>query len=87
MLKIFKEKYSPQLLPYHIIVPSLPGFAFSSKPPVYKDWGIEHSGRLLHGLMVGLGFGGGYTVQGTDIGTFAARYMVAKYEACKGKLL
>ena len=83
MLSIFKKRYNPQELPYHLIIPSLPGYAFSSKPPLQKDWNLTDSARLMNKLMVGLGFEPGYAVQGGDIGSYTSRIMAAKYESCK----
>ena len=83
LLSIFKKRYTPQDLPYHLIIPSLPGYAFSSTPPLQKDWNLTDSARLMNKLMVGLGFGSGYAVQGGDIGSYTSRIMAAKYESCK----
>lgn len=38
MLQLFKEEYTPTTLPYHLIVPSLPGYGFSSSPPLDKEY-------------------------------------------------
>lgn len=84
MISIFKKKYSAEDLPYHIIVPSLPGYAFSSNPPLNKNWANEDSARLLHKLMMELGFEKGYAAQGGDIGSYTSRIMAASYESCKG---
>lgn len=85
LLSLLQDKYNtPDQLPYHIIVPSLPGFAFSDPPPLDRDWTLDDSARLLHKLMIGLGFGGGYAVQGGDIGSYAARMMASSYDSCKG---
>lgn len=83
MLSVFAARYTPQELPYHIVIPSLPGYAFSSTPPVDKDWGLADSARLMNQLMVGLGYGSGYAVQGGDIGSYTARIMAARYDTCK----
>ncbi|KAL2356293.1 Alpha/Beta hydrolase protein [Cryomyces antarcticus] len=83
VLSTFRKKYTPQGLPYHLIVPSLPGYAFSSTPPLHKDWTISDSARLMHKLMVGLGFESGYAVQGGDIGSYTARSLAAKFDSCK----
>jgi len=84
MLDILKRQYSPKDLPYHVIVPSLPGYAYSSGPPVKKDYGIEMAAEALNNLMVGLGFGSGYLVHGGDLGSFMCRILAMKYDACKG---
>ncbi len=80
-----REKYAPDQLPYHVVVPSLPGYAFSSAPPKDVDWKLEDSARLMHKLMVGLGFeAAGYALQGGDIGSYTARIMASLYDSCKG---
>jgi hypothetical protein len=38
---------------------------------------------VMNGLMLQLGFGDGYAVQGGDIGSKIARVIAAKHEACK----
>ena len=85
MLSVFKKKYSTQDLPYHLIVPSLPGYAFSSSPPTDKDYFLEDAARLLQKVMHGLGFGGGYVVQGGDIGSYISRILAATDDSVKGK--
>ncbi|KIW96218.1 uncharacterized protein Z519_03286 [Cladophialophora bantiana CBS 173.52] len=84
MLDILKERYSPKDLPYHVIVPSLPGYAFSSGPPVETDYGIDIAAGALNDLMVGLGFGSGYLAHGGDLGSFMSRLVAMNYDACKG---
>jgi microsomal epoxide hydrolase len=83
VLELLKEKYAEDELPYHIIVPSLPGYVFSSPPPLDRDWTIADSARLIHKLMLALGFGAGYMVQGGDIGAAVSRTMAATYAECK----
>ncbi|KAL7620210.1 hypothetical protein AAE478_009203 [Parahypoxylon ruwenzoriense] len=84
LLDILKKRYSPKDLPYHVIVPSLPGYAYSSGPPVETDYGIDIAAGALNNLMVGLGFGSGYLVQGGDLGSFMSRLLAMNYDACKG---
>lgn len=85
MLDLYSKKYSEDELPYHIIVPSLPGYSLSSGPPLNKDWLMDDMGRVLNSLMVGLGFGSGYIAQGGDIGSFECRVLAALHDECKGK--
>lgn len=85
MFDILRKRHSPADLPYHLVVPSLPGYTFSSPPPLNKDFGIHDVARLFDKLMVSLGFGNGYVAQGGDIGSKVARVMCAEHEACKGK--
>jgi len=83
VLDLLKAKYTSANLPYHVIVPSLPGYAFSSGPSRKRDWVCEDMARIMNKLMVGLGFGGGYVAQGGDLGAFVARILAAQYEECK----
>lgn len=84
-MTLLREKYTPETLPYHIIVPSLPGFAFSSDPPLDQDFKTADAARIMHNLMLSLGFGtSGYLVQGGDIGSLVARNVAATYVECKG---
>ena len=36
---------------YHLIIPSLPGYAFSSAPPIDKEFGMEDIGKCYGELM------------------------------------
>ena len=85
MLNVIKEKYSPADLPYHIIVPSLPGYAYSSGPPLEVDLTIPDMPRITNKLMEALGFGGGYIAQGGDLGSFVSRKSAEEFDACKGQ--
>ncbi|KAF5707164.1 epoxide hydrolase [Fusarium mundagurra] len=76
-------KYSPQELPYHIIVPSLPGYACSSAPPLERDFRVENAASILDSLMVQLGFGNGYIVQGGDVGSKIARVLGGTFPRAK----
>jgi microsomal epoxide hydrolase len=86
IFQLLKDKYTPDTLPYHIVVPSLPGYAFSSGPGLDKDFGIEDAARILDRLMLLFGFGDGYVAQGGDIGSLVARYLAATSPSCKGKI-
>lgn len=84
LLDVLKSKYpDPASLPYHVIVPSLPGYGYSSGPPLDRDWAVEDMAAILNKLMVGLGFGDGYVAQGGDIGSFTSRELAASHVACK----
>jgi microsomal epoxide hydrolase len=83
VLELLQAKYTPESLPYHFIMPSLPGYVFSSPPPLDRDWTMADSARLTHKLMVQLGFGAGYMVQGGDIGSAVSRTIAATYPECK----
>ncbi|UPL04300.1 hypothetical protein LCI18_015234 [Fusarium solani-melongenae] len=82
VIELLRQKYSPEDLPYHVIVPSLPGYTLSSGPPLTKDWSTEDIGRLMNKLMIGLGFGSGYISQGGDIGAFVSWILAVNHKEC-----
>lgn len=83
VLDVLCEKYTPETLPFHVIVPSLPGYGYSSGPPLDRDFTTENCAAVLDKLMVGLGFGDGYISQGGDIGSFLTRILVVTSDSCK----
>ncbi|KAH6970284.1 epoxide hydrolase [Fusarium avenaceum] len=84
MLELLTKQYDPQSLPYHIIVPSLPGYTLSSGPPLNRDFSNADAARVMNQLMIDLGFGGnGYIAQGGDIGSDLARRMAKFHPECK----
>ncbi|EER45056.1 epoxide hydrolase [Histoplasma capsulatum var. duboisii H88] len=85
LLTLMREKYTPQTLPYHLIVPSLPGYAFSSTPPLTRGFDETDIAKVIHQLMVDLGFeSSGYLAQGGDLGSPVAMKLNELYKACKG---
>ncbi|KAF2808191.1 epoxide hydrolase 1 [Mytilinidion resinicola] len=85
MLSLLKKKYSPKELPYHVIVPSLPGYTLSAGPPLDKDFNTKDASFIINGLMIELGFGNGYVAQGGDVGSFVASELASQYDECKAK--
>lgn len=83
MLGLLCDKYSPEDLKYHFIVPSLPGYTLSSAQPVSEDFSQADAARVMDKLMHELGFGKGYVAQGGDVGSRVARVMNVDHEACK----
>lgn len=84
VLDLLKKKYpSAEDLPYHVIVPSLPGYAFSSGPPLDRDYTMDQAATCLDKLMRGLGFNK-YLAQGGDLGSFISRLQAAMSDACVG---
>lgn len=81
IIPILRDCTSPR---FHIIVPSLPGYAFSSTPPLNRDFTFQDAAYLVNELMVGLGLDG-YVAQGGDIGSFIAEALAAGYRSCRGK--
>ncbi|KAJ3946793.1 uncharacterized protein N0V96_003168 [Colletotrichum fioriniae] len=83
MIDLLVSKYTPDTLPYHVIVPSLPGYGLSAGSiPLEKETQQEAVARTLHQLMLDLGFDSGYAAQGGDVGSFMARIM-SGYKECK----
>lgn len=83
IMEILAQRYTPETLPYHIVVPSLPGYAFSSPPPLTRDFQLQNIASIMNTLMIELGFGNGYAVQGGDIGSKVSRVMAATFDTVK----
>ena len=83
ILGMLSKKYTPETLPYHVVVPSLPGFAMSSGPPLDKDFTLLDAARVLNQLMINLGFGSGFIAQGGDIGSMLSRILSLQHDECK----
>ena len=82
-MSLLKENYNPETLPYHFVVPSLPGYTLSNGPGPTKPLTIEKAHQLLDTMMSNLGFSSGYIAQGGDVGSYVARHLAAKCESCK----
>lgn len=83
MLDLVSKKWSKKDLPYHIIVPSLPGYTLSAETqPIDRSWTMEDTVEIMHKLMTNLGFEK-YLAQGGDVGSFIARGLSQK-SACAG---
>jgi pimeloyl-ACP methyl ester carboxylesterase len=66
---------------FHVIVPSLPGFCWSSPPPK-RGWTMKDNAAVLNKLMLQLSYTS-YVVQAGDWGSFVARELGAQYPECK----
>jgi microsomal epoxide hydrolase len=86
LLTTMKSRYTPETLPYNLIVPSLIGYTLSPGPPTDRDWSVADTSRLMHKLVLSLGFKS-YAVQGGDVGAGIARILGVQYEECKAVLL
>ncbi|OQO04413.1 hypothetical protein B0A48_11024 [Cryoendolithus antarcticus] len=62
---------------FDVVVPSLPGFAFSSKPPV--NWTVEDTARIQHTLMNDVLGYRQFAVHGTDWGCAPSYTLYANY--------
>ncbi|GAA6059359.1 hypothetical protein JCM10212_003257 [Sporobolomyces blumeae] len=58
---------------FHVVVPSMPGYAFSDAPKT-SAWRMDDTARLFDKLMVGLGYES-YIAQGGDWGSICARIL------------
>ena len=58
---------------FHVVIPSMPGYGFSSKP-TSTGWGPEHMARAWAELMQRLAYSR-YVAQGGDWGAFVVDYM------------
>lgn len=97
ILKMVQKQYNndPSQLPYHIVVPSLPGFGFSSAPPVKQPlqeggeiFGSDSISRIFNRLMsILFGEQAKYIAQGGDIGSRISRILASTYPNCVGTLL
>ncbi|KAJ1324493.1 microsomal epoxide hydrolase [Microdochium nivale] len=84
IMELLAEKYTPETLPYHVIVPSLPDYGLSVRATQETEMTVNQAARIMHQLMLELGFGNpGYVVQGGDLGSMLARTMAVRYEECK----
>ncbi|KAJ4988845.1 epoxide hydrolase 6 [Stagonosporopsis vannaccii] len=83
MLSLIQKQYpSAKDLPYHIIVPSLPGFTLSPRP-TDREFSMQESSAVLNQLMINLGFSK-YIAQGGDVGSANARISAQNHEECVG---
>ncbi|KAM5380790.1 hypothetical protein ACJZ2D_003314 [Fusarium nematophilum] len=80
MLELLQKKYDSTSLPYHIIVPSLPGYTLSSGPSQTAAWVGEDAARVVNKAVNALGFSK-YAVQGGDVGCLVASILAATYDA------
>ncbi|KPI37095.1 putative epoxide hydrolase [Cyphellophora attinorum] len=66
---------------FHCVVPSLPGFGWSSGPP--KGWTLQQTARVFHTLMQRLGYKD-FVFQGGDWAHWIGRELGANYsDSCK----
>ncbi|KAF5004810.1 hypothetical protein FDECE_8709 [Fusarium decemcellulare] len=83
LFDIVKTRFTPETSPYHFIVPSLPGFTFTTGPPTDANWGLANTSAVMDNLLQGLGFEKGYVAQGGDVGSFVAQNLARMSKSCK----
>jgi pimeloyl-ACP methyl ester carboxylesterase len=64
---------------FDVIIPSLPGFAFSQAAPA--NWTVDDTGRIMNSLMVDVLGYDKYAVHGTDWGSAVAYSMYDRFSA------
>ena len=69
---------------YHFVVPSLPGWGYSSPPSLDTEFAVQDISYLVNGLMRGLGFGK-YIAQGGDIGSMVSVDLAVRHKECTGE--
>lgn len=88
LLKLLREKYPDEdSLPYHIIVPSIPGYGLSDAPPMNRNFTVTDASYMLDHLMSKTLGIKSYISQGGDVGSFISRYNGYNSPNCKGVLI
>ncbi|KAK4169582.1 putative epoxide hydrolase [Cladorrhinum sp. PSN259] len=83
VVELLAAKYTPETLPYHVIVPSIPDYAESTRlEEVETEIDMNQAGEALNELMKGLGFDS-YVAQGGDVGSFLSLTMCGNHDECK----
>lgn len=78
MIESLAEPNDPDLPAFHVVVPSLPGYCWSSPPPSRATSGVDSYSRILNALMFGLGYSK-YATNGGDWGSPHSRVLGAKF--------
>ncbi|KAK0611984.1 Alpha/Beta hydrolase protein [Immersiella caudata] len=83
VLELLADKYTPETLPYHVVVPSIPDYGLSTRSEeLTKELTMEGASEALNELMVALGFDA-YVVQGGDVGSFLSQTICGLFDECK----
>ncbi|KAK0649065.1 Alpha/Beta hydrolase protein [Cercophora newfieldiana] len=83
VLELLAEKYTTETLPYHVVVPSIPGYGLSTRGEEdTRELTMEGASEALNSLMVALGFDA-YVAQGGDVGSFLSQTMCGLFDECK----
>ncbi|KAF4996666.1 hypothetical protein FDECE_12344 [Fusarium decemcellulare] len=75
-----KDYWLNHSLPYHVIVPSLPGYTLSSGPSKTEAWNSDDAARVINSAITALGFSQ-YVVQGGDVGCLIASILATTYDS------
>lgn len=83
IIRLLTNPTNPEDQAFHCVIPSMPGYAFSS-PPKTSHWKMSDTARVYDKLMTGLSYKK-YAAQGGDWGSITARCLGALYpENCTG---
>ncbi|KAF4556099.1 Epoxide hydrolase-like protein 5 [Elsinoe fawcettii] len=83
LLDLLTSRYTLETLPYHIIVPSLPGYGYTTRDKEDIEITFEMVGRVINNLMIKLGFQQ-YIAQGGDVGSAVSSILGQSYAECIG---
>ncbi|KJK62882.1 Epoxide hydrolase N terminu [Aspergillus parasiticus SU-1] len=83
LLDIVRQNYSSEDCPFHIIVPSLPGYAYSAGSPVSRYADMSAVARTVDALLTGIGLGNRYIAQGGGMGASVARLLGSYSPSCE----
>ncbi|UCK58277.1 hypothetical protein AFCA_001140 [Aspergillus flavus] len=83
LLDIVRQNYSSEDCPFHIIVPSLPGYAYSAGSPVSRYADMFAVARTVDALLTGIGLGNRYIAQGGGMGASVARLLGSYSPSCE----
>jgi microsomal epoxide hydrolase len=84
LLDVVRLQYTPEDSPFHLIVPSLPGYAFSSGSPMGRHTNLTTVARTVDALLTGVGLDNGYIAQGSGVGSYIARLLGSYSPNCEG---
>lgn len=83
LLELLTTKYTPETLPFHVVVPSIPDFGLSTRDKLTEtELDFYKAGEALNELMKALGFSS-YVAQGGDVGSGLTAVLGAKHDECK----
>lgn len=78
LLPLLTDPKDPNIPAFHVVAPSLPGYAWSQYPS-RKGFGLKQHAETLHGVMRACGYESGYVAQGGDWGGFLSRLVAKLY--------
>lgn len=78
LLPLLTDPQDPNAPAFHVVAPSLPGYAWSQYPS-RKGFGLKQHAETLHGVMQACGYESGYIAHGGDWGGFLSRLVSKLY--------